>query len=90
MVEGSARRSGEQVRISVQLIEATTGHHLFADRYDRGLADVFLVQDEIAERIVVSIEPEIHRAEAQRSARKHPSDLDAWDHALRRFPCRSA
>ena len=83
VVEGSARRSGEQLRISVQLIEAATGHHLFADRYDRGLADVFLVQDEIAERIVISIEPEIHRAEARRSARKHPSDLDAWDHALK-------
>jgi adenylate cyclase len=83
VVEGSARRSGEQVRISVQLIEAATGHHLYADRYDRGLADVFIVQDEIAERIVVSIEPEIHRAEARRSARKHPSDLDAWDHALK-------
>lgn len=83
MVEGSARRSGEQLRISVQPIEAATGHHLFADRYDRGLADVFLVQDEIAERIVVSIEPEIHRAEARRLARKHPSDLNAWDHALK-------
>lgn len=83
VVEGSARRSGEQLRISVQLIETATGHHLFADRYDRGLADVFLVQDEIAERIVISIEPEIHRAEARRSARKHPSDLDAWDHALK-------
>jgi adenylate cyclase len=83
VVEGSARRSGEQLRISVQLIEAATGHHLFADRYDRGLADVFLVQDEIAERIVVSIEPEIHRAEARRLARKHPSDLNAWDHALK-------
>jgi adenylate cyclase len=83
VVEGSARRSGEQLRISVQLIETATGHHLFADRYDRGLADVFLVRDEIAERIVISIEPEIHRAEARRSARKHPSDLDAWDHALK-------
>ena len=83
VVEGSARRSGEQLRISVQLIEAATWHHLFADRYDRELADVFLVQDEIAERIVISIEPEIHRAEARRSARKHPSDLDAWDHALK-------
>jgi adenylate cyclase len=83
VVEGSARRIGEQVRITVQLIEAARGHHLFADRYDRRLADVFLVQDEIAERIVVSIEPEIHRAEAQRSARKHPSDLNAWDHALK-------
>ncbi len=83
LVEGSARRVGEQVRITVQLIEAATGHHLFAERYDRGMADVFIVQDEIAERIVASIEPEIHRAEARRAARKHPSDLGAWDHALK-------
>ncbi len=67
----------------MQLIEGTTGHHLFAERYDRKIADVFIVQDEIAERIVASIEPEIHRAEARRAARKHPSDLTAWDHALK-------
>jgi adenylate cyclase len=83
LVEGSARRSGEQVRITVQLIEAATGHHLLAERYDRGIADVFIVQEEIAERIVASIEPEIHRAEARRASRKHPSDLSAWDHALK-------
>jgi adenylate cyclase len=83
LVEGSARCSGEQVRITVQLIEAATGHHLFAERYDREIADVFIVQEEIAERIVASIEPEIHRAEARRASRKHPSDLSAWDHALK-------
>ncbi|MHB8529291.1 MAG: TIR domain-containing protein [Caulobacteraceae bacterium] len=83
LVEGSARRSGDQVRITVQLIEAASGHHLFAERYDRGMTDVFVVQDEIAERIVASIEPEIHRAEARRAGRKHPSDLSAWDHALK-------
>jgi adenylate cyclase len=83
IVEGSARRSGEQVRITVQLIEGATGHHLFAERYDRKIADVFIVQEEIAERIVASIEPEIHRAEARRASRKHPSDLSAWDHALK-------
>jgi adenylate cyclase len=83
LVEGSARRSGEQVRITVQLIEGATGHHLFAERYDRKIADVFIVQEEIAERIVANIEPEIHRAEARRASRKHPSDLNAWDHALK-------
>ena len=67
----------------MQLIEAATGHHLFAERYDREIADVFIVQEEIAERIVASIEPEIHRAEARRASRKHPSDLSAWDHALK-------
>jgi adenylate cyclase len=83
LVEGSARRSGEHVRITVQLVETATGHHLFAERYDRAIADVFAVQDEIAERIVASIEPEIHRAEARRAARKYPSDLDAWDCSLK-------
>jgi TolB-like protein len=83
LVEGSARRSGEHVRITVQLIEGATGHHLFAERYDRKIADVFIVQDEIAERIVASIEPKIHRAEARRASHKHPSDLSAWDHALK-------
>jgi tetratricopeptide (TPR) repeat protein len=56
---------------------------LYAERYDRSMTDIFLVQDEIAERICVSIEPEIARAEARRIARKHPSDLEAWDHALK-------
>ena len=83
LVEGSARRAGDQIRITIQLIEAATGHHLYAERYDRSITDVFLVQDEIAERICVSIEPEIARAEARRIARKHPSDLEAWDHALK-------
>ena len=83
LVEGSARRAGDQIRITIQLIEAATGHHLYAERYDRSMTDVFLVQDEIAERICVSIEPEIARAEARRIARKHPSDLKAWDHALK-------
>lgn len=83
LVEGSARRAGNQIRITIQLIEAATGHHLHAERYDRSMTDVFLVQDEIAERICVSIEPEIARAEARRIARKHPSDLEAWDHALK-------
>jgi adenylate cyclase len=83
LVEGSARRAGDQIRITIQLIEAATGHHLYAERYDRSMTDIFLVQDEIAERICVSIEPEIARAEARRIARKHPSDLEAWDHALK-------
>jgi adenylate cyclase len=83
LVEGSARRSGNRVRITIQLIETATGHHLFAERYDRSMDDVFAVQEEIAEQIVVSIEPEIQQAEARRAARKHPSDLGAWDHALK-------
>jgi adenylate cyclase len=83
LVEGSARRGGNRVRITAQLIDAATGHHLWAERYDRDLADVFAVQEEIAERVVVSIEPEIHRAEKQRALRARPEHLGAWDFALK-------
>jgi adenylate cyclase len=83
LVEGSARRGGNRVRITAQLIDAATGHHLWAERYERDMADVFAVQEEIAERVVVSIEPEIHRAEKQRALRTRPEHLGAWDFALK-------
>ncbi len=83
LVEGSARRAGGRVRITAQLIDTSTGQHLWAERYDREMADVFAVQEEIAARVVASLEPEIHRAEEQRAARKHPEHLGAWDQALR-------
>jgi adenylate cyclase len=83
IVEGSARRGGNRVRITAQLIDAATGHHLWAERYDRDMADVFAVQDEISERVVVSIEPEIHRAEKERATRTRPEHLGAWDFALK-------
>ena len=83
LVEGSARRAGGRVRITVQLVDTATGQHLWAERYDRELADVFAVQEEIAAHVVASLEPQIHRAEEQRAARKHPEHLGAWDQALR-------
>jgi adenylate cyclase len=83
LVEGSARRGGDRVRITAQLIDAATGHHLWAERYERDMADVFAVQEEIAERVVVSIEPEIHRAEKERALRTRPEHLGAWDFALK-------
>jgi adenylate cyclase len=83
LVEGSARRGGNRVRITAQLIDAATGHHLWAERYERDMADVFAVQEEIAERVVVSIEPEIHRAEKERALRTRPEHLGAWDFALK-------
>ena len=73
----SARRGGNRVRITAQLIDAVTGRHLWAERYERDMADVFAVQEEIAERVVVSIEPEIHRAEQQRALRARPEHLGA-------------
>jgi adenylate cyclase len=83
VLEGSVRKAGNRVRISAQLIDAPSGHHLWARRYDRDLSDIFALQDEITERIVASIEPELNRAEQERASRKHPESLDAWDHSLR-------
>jgi TolB-like protein/Tfp pilus assembly protein PilF len=83
VVEGSVRKSGDRVRITAQLIDAATGSHLWAERYDRGLADVFAVQDEITEAIVAAIEPQIYAAENFHAQRKPPDSLDAWDLVMR-------
>jgi adenylate cyclase len=83
VLEGSVRRAGNRVRITAQLIDATSGHHLWADRYDRELADVFAVQDEIARHITAAIAPGIISAEVQQAQRKDPSQLDAWDRTVR-------
>ena len=79
LLEGSVRRAGQRVRITGQLIDAETGAHLWAERYDRGLVDIFDLQDEITERIVAHIVPELGRAEERRAVRKRPADLGAWD-----------
>jgi len=79
VVEGSVRKGGQRVRISAQLIDAATGAHLWAERYDRELADIFAVQDEITEALVAAIEPELAAAERERAHRKPPENLDAWD-----------
>jgi TolB-like protein/cytochrome c-type biogenesis protein CcmH/NrfG len=83
LVEGSVRKAGDRVRITAQLIDVATGGHLWAERYDRGLADVFAVQDEITEAIVAAIEPQIYAAENFRTQRKLPESLDAWDLVMR-------
>jgi adenylate cyclase len=83
VLEGSVRRAANRVRISAQLIEAATGHHLWADRYDRELADVFALQDEIARNIAAAIEPGIIAAEIQQARHKEPGQLDAWDRTVR-------
>ncbi len=85
VVEGSVRKSGDRVRITAQLNDAATGSHVWAERYDRSLADVFAVQDEITEAIVAAIEPQIYAAENFRAARKAPESLDAWDLVMRAF-----
>jgi TolB-like protein len=83
LVEGSVRRSGDRVRITAQLNDVSTGSQLWAERYDRALADVFTVQDEITEAIVAAIEPQVYAAENFRAQRKPPESLDAWDLLMR-------
>src|SRR5580704_15600627 len=83
VVEGSVRKGGDRVRITVQLNDAATGSHIWAERYDRDLADVFAVQDEITEAIVVAIEPQLYAAENFRARRKPPDSMDAWDLVMR-------
>jgi tetratricopeptide (TPR) repeat protein len=83
VVEGSVRKGGERVRITVQLNDVATGSHIWAERYDRDLADVFAVQDEITEAIVAAIEPQLYAAENFRAKRKPPESMDAWDLVMR-------
>src|SRR5580765_4753526 len=83
VVEGSVRKGGDRVRITVQLNDVATGSHIWAERYDRELADVFAVQDEITEAIVAAIEPQLYAAESFRAQRKPPDSMDAWDLVMR-------
>lgn len=83
VLEGSVRRSGDRLRISAQLNDVSTGSHLWAERYDRELADIFAVQDEITEAIVAAIEPQLYTAESFRAQQKPPGSLDAWDLVMR-------
>ena len=83
VVEGSVRKSGDRVRITAQLNDVATGSHIWAEHYDRSLADVFAVQDEITEAIVAAIEPQLYAAENFRAKRKPPDSMDAWDLVMR-------
>jgi TolB-like protein/Tfp pilus assembly protein PilF len=79
VLEGSVRKAGNRVRVTAQLIDATTGNHIWAEHYDRELDDLFALQDEITETIVTAIEPELGAVERERARRKPPENLDAWD-----------
>jgi adenylate cyclase len=72
------RRAGNRIRVTAQLVEAETGKHVWAERYDRDLADIFALQDEITEAVTIAIAPAIAHAEQQRAMRKPPGSLDAW------------
>jgi adenylate cyclase len=78
VLEGSMGKAGKRIRIAAQLIEAETGKHVWADRYDRAVADIFAVQDEISEAVTIAVAPAIYRAELRRAMRRPPESLDAW------------
>jgi TolB-like protein len=79
LLEGSVRRSAQQIRISAQLVDAASGKHIWAERYDLELTEVFAVQDAIAERVAGAIEPELLRTEGAQAAARHTGNMTAWD-----------
>jgi TolB-like protein/Tfp pilus assembly protein PilF len=83
VLEGSVRRAGSRLRISAQLIDATTGGHHWAERYDREVGDIFAVQDEITRSVAGAMEPQLLAAEGLRALSRKPSDLGAWEMVAR-------
>ncbi|QDW37829.1 adenylate/guanylate cyclase domain-containing protein [Bradyrhizobium sp. KBS0727] len=79
VLEGSVRKGGNRVRVTAQMIDATSGAHIWAERYDRDLSDIFAVRDEITASVAGDIEPALAEAEQQRVLRKPPERLDAWE-----------
>ena len=79
MLEGSVRRAAGRLRLTAQLIEGTSGNHVWAKRYDREVQEIFAVQDDLTESMMASVVPEIGKAERERARRKHPASLNAWD-----------
>jgi adenylate cyclase len=79
VLEGSVRKHGNRVRITAQLLDAATGNHIWADRYDGELTDIFALQDQITKKVVAAIEPSLLEAEGIRSQHRSPEDLGAWD-----------
>jgi TolB-like protein/Flp pilus assembly protein TadD len=86
VLEGSVRKAADRVRITGQLIEATGGNHIWAEKFDGELADIFDLQDRITESVVTAIEPSLRHAEIERSRRKPTDKLDAYDCFLRALP----
>ena len=83
VLEGSVRKAGNRVRITGQLIDASTGAHLWADRFDGGLEDIFDLQDQVTASVVGAIAPKLEQAEIERAKRKPTESLDAYDYFLR-------
>ena len=89
VLEGSVRKLGNRVRITAQLIDAANAAHVWAERYDRALDDIFALQDELTMSVVGAIEPSLRQAEIERAKRKRPDSLDAYDLYLRALPIAS-
>jgi len=87
VLEGSIRKSANRVRVTAQLVDGVTGQHIWADKYDRQLDDIFDLQDELTARIAAAIEPRLFAAEGERAAQKKPENRDAWDLFLRARNC---
>jgi adenylate cyclase len=87
VVEGSVRRAGARVRVNVQLIEADSGRHVWAERYDRELADIFELQDELTRHIVAALPSRVESARLELVKRKKPSDMSVYDRVLRAKLC---
>ncbi|HEY8610604.1 MAG TPA: tetratricopeptide repeat protein [Roseomonas sp.] len=83
VLEGSVRTSATRIRVTAQLIEAEMGNHIWAERYDRELNDIFAVQDEITRNVVAAIEPHLYAEEGFRAANRPPGSIDAWGHVVR-------
>jgi len=83
VMEGSVRKAGNRVRVTAQLIDAGSGKHIWADKYDGALDDIFDLQDQITSTVIGAIEPRLHRAEFERVKQKRPDSLDAYDYVLR-------
>ena len=90
VLEGSVRKAGNRVRITAQLIDCATAAHVWAERYDRALEDIFALQDELTISVTGAIEPTLRRVEIERARRKRPENLDAYDLYLRALPFASA
>jgi TolB-like protein/Flp pilus assembly protein TadD len=86
VLEGSVRKAANRVRVTGQLIDAANGNHLWAEKYDRELADIFALQDDITNRVIGSVAPQILVAEAARAQRKPPQSVDAWDLVMQAVP----